>query len=88
MKYITIAILLTLVAFLLSEAAHAQECSTPTEIAQILADYSEIPVFAADSDGKALMGFVNYTTGTYSIVLRLNRGSYCLVFFGDQWQDI
>ena len=88
MRYITLAILIILIAFLLSEAAHAQECSTPTEIAQILADYSEIPVFTADSDGKALMGFVNYATGTYSIVLRLNRGSYCLVLFGTHWQDL
>lgn len=68
------------------------ECGSANEIISLITQFEEIPVFTAtatDRDNKptAFSGFVNYSTGTWTIVERVNRGLFCIVAFGQGWED-
>jgi hypothetical protein len=92
---VTIAAVL-LILGLLAATDHAfaesSNCGSASAIIEMLDKFGEIPVFSGISDDTdtpaALSGFVNYQTGTFTIIERINRGTFCIVLSGTNWEDI
>lgn len=54
-------------------------------VAQLLADYAEIPIASGLQSNGALVEVLSSPSGTWSIIVGRPGGPVCLVASGDSW---